>query len=98
MPMTRILSPPFALPQGLARKENIRQWLSLNHRTAGLYFALAEYDQVHQESDAAGRWIRKHLIEMTKFCHLSCSACMAALLGRRLLCTRSTTIWQSSRE
>jgi hypothetical protein len=96
--MTRILSPFSCLPQGLARKGNIRQWLSLNHRAAGLHFALAEYDRVHQESDASGRWIRKHLIEMTKFCHPSCSACMAALLGRRLLCIRSKTIWQSSRE
>jgi hypothetical protein len=63
-----------------------------------LCFALAEFDALREKNDLRRRLVQKALKKMTKFCHTSCNGCMAALLCFGLLCTCSTTIWQSSRE
>ena len=52
MPITRILPPFSCLATGLARKGNIRQWLSGARRPAPPHFALAEIDDLLAETDA----------------------------------------------
>jgi hypothetical protein len=86
------LSPYSCLPQGLARKENIRQWLSAALSGSLVHFALAESDDLRKISDVVRMPTRNNLNLLTKFCHASCSACMAALLCHSLLCACSTTI------
>jgi hypothetical protein len=63
MPITRIPAPFLALVVGLARKGNIRQWLSVQPIAATRHFALAEYDSLSQKYDArrcqAGNALKK---------------------------------------
>jgi hypothetical protein len=61
--MTRILPPFFALAPELARKANIRQWVSRTAAKASPQFALAECDGLEQKTDVhparAGNALKK---------------------------------------
>jgi hypothetical protein len=96
--MTRILPPFSYLSQELARKVNIRQWLSVAPRPSPPAFALAEFDASRKKNDLCYVLAWKALKKMTKFCHTSCNGCMAALLRLDLLCTCSTIIWLGMEE
>ncbi|HOZ33171.1 MAG TPA: hypothetical protein PLM52_09855 [Tabrizicola sp.] len=64
--MTRILPPFFLSGSGLARKGNIRQWLSASRPRSVDPFALAETDQPTHNTDTAPTRRRKLLKKMKK--------------------------------